>query len=127
MAGLAADLPQDSVQVCFGTARARHKQHLGRERTARNRHSRHFEVVGKARIKMGDMIGLSRRESVELARLRTGHTTMLRMCRHRIGLEDDTNAPTVTTGSRRMWIIYRRRVRRGRWRDTTPSAGTTQH
>ena len=66
VAGLAADLPQDRVPVSYGAARARIKQHLGRDWTASNRHSRHFEVVGEVRIRMGDKIGLSRREIVEL-------------------------------------------------------------
>ena len=98
VAGLAADLPQDRVQVSFGAARARLNHHLGREWTASNRHSRHFEVVGEARIKMGDRIGLSRRESVELARLRTGHSTLLRAYRHRIGLDDDPNCTNCDNG-----------------------------
>ena len=82
----------------YGAARARLKQHLGRERTASNRHTRHFEVVGVARIKMGDRIGLGRRESVELARVRTGHSIMLRAYRHRNGLDDGPNCTDCYNG-----------------------------
>ena len=98
VAGLAADLPRDRVPVSYGAARARLKQHLGREWTASNRHSRHLEVVDEARTKMSDKIGLSQRESVELARLRTGHSTMLRAYRHRIGLGDDPNCTDCDNG-----------------------------
>ena len=98
VAGQAADLPQDQVPVTYGAARARIKHHLGREWIASNRHTRHFEVVGEARIKMGDRIGLSRKESVELARLRTGHSTLLRAYRHRIGLDDDPNCTDCDNG-----------------------------
>ena len=98
VAGQAADLPQDQVPVTYGAARARLKHHLGREWIASNRHTRHFEVVGQARIKMGDRIGLSRKESVELARLRTGHSTLLRAYRHRIGLDDDPNCTDCDNG-----------------------------
>ena len=86
------------MPVSYGAARARLKQHLGREWTASNRHSKHFEIVGEARIKMGDRIGLSRRESVALARLRTGHSTMLKAYRHRIGLDDDPNCTECDNG-----------------------------
>lgn len=98
VAGLAAALPQDRVPISYGAARARLKQHLSREWTASNRHSRHFEIGGDARTKMGDKIGLSRRESVVVARLRTGHSTMLRAYRHRIGLDDDPNCTDCDDG-----------------------------
>ena len=88
-AGLAAALPQDQVPTNYNAARARLKQHLSREWAASNRHSKHYEIVGPARVKLGDKIGLSRKDSVTMARLRTGHSTLLRAYRHRIGLEED--------------------------------------
>ena len=44
------------------------------------------EVVESGRIQLGDKLGLSRRESVELAQLRTGHFLLLRSQRRKIGL-----------------------------------------
>ena len=88
-AGLAAALPQDQVPTNYNAARARLRQHLSREWAVSNRHSKHYEIVGPARVKLGDKIGLSRKDSVTMARLRTGHSTLLRAYRHRIGLEED--------------------------------------
>ena len=49
----------------------------------------HYQIVGPTRVKRGDKMGFSRMESVAMTRLRTGHSTMLRAYRHRIGLDDD--------------------------------------
>lgn len=84
----AAALPQKEVPINLATAKARLKLNLGREWAASNKDTRHGEIVGPSRIKMADRIGLSRAEGTTLARLRTGHSLLLRAYRHRIGLED---------------------------------------
>ena len=87
-AGLAAALSQDRVPVNYNAARARLKQYPNREWAGSNRHSKHYQIVGPTRVKLEDRMNFSRKESVAMIRLRTGHSTMLRAYRHRIGLDD---------------------------------------
>ena len=83
----AAALPQKDVPITLAAAKAQLKRHLGREWVEANKGTKHYDIVGPGRIKLGDKIGLSRAESITLARLRTGHSLLLRAYRHRIGLE----------------------------------------
>lgn len=86
----AAALPQKKVPVNLNAAKARLKLHLGREWVASNKDTDHYAIVGPGRVPMADKLGLSRAEGVALARLRTGHSTLLRDHRHNIlGQEDD--------------------------------------
>ena len=57
------------------------------------RPTRYWVQNGPRRVCPGDKLGLTRRESVETARLRTGHSLLLRAYRHRIGLDDSDICP----------------------------------
>ena len=81
------------MPIDLNAAKARLKAHMGREWVSSTRHSHHSSIVGPARIKPGDKLGLSREESVAISRLRTGHSLVLKAYRHRIGLEDTPNCP----------------------------------
>ena len=85
----AASLPQNKVPINLNAAKARLKLHLGREWVEGNRSTQHYDIVGPGRIKPGDKLGLSRADSVTLARMRTGKSMLLRSFRHAIGLEQD--------------------------------------
>ena len=87
-AGLAAALPQDRVPVNYNAARVRLKQYPNREWAGSNRHDALPDRRSDPR-QTGDKMDFNRKESVAMTRLRTGHSTMLRAYRHRIGLDDD--------------------------------------
>ena len=55
--------------------------------------TRYCAQNGPRRVCLGDKLGLTRRESVETARLRTGHSLLLQGYRHRIGLSDSDVCP----------------------------------
>ena len=69
----------------------------------------------------------SQPEMVELARLRTGHSTLLRAYRHRIGLDDDPNCTDCDNGEPEDATHLLTSCPAWRWRDTTTSAGAIQH
>ena len=103
VAGEAAELPQQAVPISLGAAKSRLKRHLGREWVESTRHERsksasrpflshnYFEAVGPERVRLDDKIGLTRREGVALARLRTGHCPRLRAWKEWIGAESSAN------------------------------------
>ena len=93
VARAAADLCQDEVPIDLQSAKARIRRHAHEEWEERLRPTRYFKEVGPRRVTPGERAGLSRRESVEAARLRTGHTTALAAYRHRIGLQDAPTCP----------------------------------
>ena len=88
-----ADLCRDEAPVDLQSAKSRLRRHAHGEWEDRFRPSRYFEEVGPRRATPGARIGLTRQESLETARLRTGHSTMLAAYRHRIGLQDVTICP----------------------------------
>ena len=94
----AAAMNQADVPTSLSAAKARIKRHLGREWAESNRGTRHYEIVGSARVKLGDKIGLTRSEAVAVARLRTGHSPILRAYRHFIRVESDPNCPACDDG-----------------------------
>ena len=89
----AADLEQGQVPVAFQSARARLRRHAREKWEEQLRPTRHHREVGPERVVPGERLGLSRRESVEAARLRTGHSTLLAAYRHRIGQQADPTCP----------------------------------
>ena len=92
IARAAADLCQDEAPVDLQSAKARLRRHAHGEWEERLRPTRYYEV-GPRRATPGERAGLSRQESVETARLRTEHSTILAAYRHRIGLQDATTCP----------------------------------
>ena len=54
----------------------------------------YHDAVGPGRVRLGDRLGLSRRESTALARIRTGHSPALRAWRHLIGQTDEDRCKT---------------------------------
>ena len=55
--------------------------------------TRYHAQNGPRRVTPGDKLGLTRTESVEAARLRTGHSLLLRSYRKRIGQVEDDVCP----------------------------------
>ena len=89
----AANLEQRDVPIDLPSAKARLRRHAHREWEQRLQPTRYARQNGVRRPPLAERLGLSRRECVEAARLRTGHSLMLREYRHRIGLEDDPTCP----------------------------------
>ena len=89
----AANLEQHDVPIDLPSAKARLRRHAHREWEQRLQPTRYALQNGVRRPPTAERLGLSRRECVEVARLRTGHSLMLREYRHRIGLEDDPTCP----------------------------------
>ena len=89
----AADLDQNEAPVDLQSAKARLRRHAHQEWEERLRLTRYFLENGLRRVAPSERLGLSRRESVEMARLRTGHSTLLAAYRHRIGLQADAVCP----------------------------------
>ena len=83
----AADLClcQDETPVDLQSAKARLRRHAYGEWEERLRPTRYYEEVGPRQATPGERTGLSRQESVERARLWTGHSIILATYRHRIG------------------------------------------
>jgi hypothetical protein len=90
LAGEATLLPQEEVPITFESASARVRaaaQTYFQTSKIRNdivRDHRHTRMFGRGWPTMGDKLGLSRRESVEVAQLRTGHSMQLAQHRRRI-------------------------------------------
>ncbi|KAF0310265.1 hypothetical protein FJT64_018702 [Amphibalanus amphitrite] len=89
----AANLEQRDVPVDLPSAKARLRRHAHRKWEQRLQPTRYALQNGVRRSAPAEHLGLSRRECVEAARLRTDHSMMLREYRHRIGLEDDPTCP----------------------------------
>lgn len=89
VARAAAKGEQRGATIDLQSAKQRLRRHaLGQwDRTLQP--TRYQEQNGPGRVTPGDKLGLTRGESVEVARLRTGHTLQLRSYRHRIGLDED--------------------------------------
>ena len=91
----AADLDQSAAPIDLASAKGQlrrraHREwteHVERRSMARTK-NRYHENNGPRRVTLGDRLGLTRRESVEVARLRTGHSTLLRWWRHLVGQDD---------------------------------------
>ena len=93
MARAAADLDQNGAQIDLQSAKARLRRHAKGEWEERVKQTRYFQEVCPRRPFPGERLGLSRRDSVEAARLRTGHSTLMAGYRHRIGQQDDPTCP----------------------------------
>ena len=93
VARAAADLGQAEASVDLQSAKSRLRRHAYREWEERIRPTRYYQENGPRRVTPGERLGLSRRESVEMARLRTGHSTLLAAYRHRIGIQADPICP----------------------------------
>ena len=93
VARAAAELDQDEAPVDLKSAKSRLRRHAHGEWEERLRPTRYYEEVGPRRATPGERAGLSRQESVEAARLRTGHSTILAGYRHRIGLQAAPTCP----------------------------------
>ena len=93
VARAAAELDQDEAPVDLKSAKSRPRRHAHGEWEDRLRPTRYYEEVGPQRVTLGERAGLSRQESVDAARLRTGHSTILAGYRHRIGLQAAPTCP----------------------------------
>ena len=98
VARAAADLDQDRAPVDLQSARSRLRRHAHREWVEHVQPTRYFREVGPRRATPGERLGLSRRDSVETSRLRTGHSTLLAGYRHRIGQQNSPTCPECEEG-----------------------------
>ena len=100
IAGEAAAMDQDSVPITLAAAKCQLKRHLGKEWVESTRQLNipstgprlsldYNDTVGPGRVRPPDKLGLSRREGVALARIRTGHSPALKAYREWIQLEAD--------------------------------------
>ena len=111
----AANLRQDGAPVSLQSARARLRRQAHGKREERIQSTRFLQEVGPRRATPGERptsyininsdrstkrvraflasMSHSRRDSVDAAILRTGHTTLLAGYRHRIGQQNDLTCP----------------------------------
>ena len=89
----AAELSQAGAKVDLSSAKSRLHRLAHNEWTNQLRSTRYYEENGPRRVVPGDQLGLTRLESVELARIRTGHSMLLRAHRHWLKQEPDATCP----------------------------------
>jgi ribonuclease HI len=89
----ASNLPQGNAHVDLATIKAALRRRATADWISSTADDKYTKTFGTGRATLGDRLGLTRRESVELARLRTGHSTLLQAYRHRIGLADSDTCP----------------------------------
>ena len=89
----AATLDQQTTSIDFKSAKSRLRRLAHEEWNEVMRPTRYQEENGPRRVTAGDRLGLTRRESVEVARLRTGHSMLLRKRRFLYGLAPDPACP----------------------------------
>ena len=89
----AADLDQLSAPIDLPSAKSGLKRHAHQEWEERLKSTRYYTENGPRRVVPGDRLGLSLQESVEVARLRTGHSMLLRYRRHKMGLDTEAVCP----------------------------------
>lgn len=93
VARAAAGGEQGGATIDLQSAKQCLHRHALREWERALQPTRYQEQNGPGRVRSGDKLGLTRRESVEVARLRTGHSLQLRAYRHRVGLEEESTCP----------------------------------
>ena len=69
------------------------RRHAHWEWEERIQSTRYFQGVCPRRAIPGERLGLSRRDGIETARLRTDHSTLLVGYRHRTGQQNDPTCP----------------------------------
>lgn len=89
----AAALDQGTTRLDLNSAKSCLKRHAHSLWSNKISTTRYAEENGTKRVLLGDKYGLSRLESVEVARLRTGHSLLLRSYLHRVGLAPDGTCP----------------------------------
>lgn len=85
----AATLDQSRAPVDLASAKGCLRRHAHLKWTEKITTTRYAQECGTGRVTLGDRLGLTRKESVEVARLRTGHSLLLRSYRLRIGLDSE--------------------------------------
>ena len=93
VARAAAELDQGAVPVDLCSAKSKLRRRAFDEWEERLRPTRYWTENGPRRVTPGERLGLTRRESVEMARLRTGHSTLLAVHNHRIGTAHVATCP----------------------------------
>ena len=93
VARAAAEADQSHAPIDLSSAKSRLRQQAQTEWTKHMEKTRYHARNGPRRVTPGDKQGLTRAESVEAARLRTGHSLLLRSYRMRIGQVDDDICP----------------------------------
>ena len=93
VARAAAESEQSHAPIDLSTAKSRLRQLALDEWTNKMENTRYHAQNGPRRVTPGDKQGLTRAESVEVARLRTGHSLLLRSYRLRIGQTEDDVCP----------------------------------
>ena len=89
----AGELEQRHAKIDFSSAKSRLRRLAHQEWTQRMEETRYQAQNGPQRVTPGDKLDLARTESVEVARLRTGHSLLLRSYRHRLGQAEDDSCP----------------------------------
>ena len=97
-ANLARSLLQEDVPIDFATAKARIHATVKEKWRKSIKDDKYVKRFGPKWRKLGDEDGLTRLESVEAARLRTGHSLQLREYRKRIKIEEDARCPHCNNG-----------------------------
>jgi ribonuclease HI len=90
--------PQDGAPISFNAARALIKRTIANEWANSYHGSTYFQRNGAKVVALGDTLGLSRLESVELSRLRTGFTAAVRADRKTMRLDVDNTCEDCNEG-----------------------------